>query len=459
MIDAWTSQYDESTWNNLTIIGDIPDWLEGNFISNGPGQFEIGNLLFNHWFDGFALLKKFRFNNKKVYFQTKFLKTDEYVESKTRGKLSVNEFGTYSTTFLPLKIKNALISIFKQDKRDNCIINTAHLGGHYVAMTESVNMVAFDLNSLATIGKFSFDDKLRGHLSTGHPISSTNILLELGIKNKYHIYTADNHNKTRKIIHTYTSDRAFYMHSFSMTPNFIILLKSPLTLSKLKLKLGLPFNNSLYYEPKFTSYIVVIDRSTGQEYEIATEPFVCIHTINAYEENDTITLDMICHKDGNPYNKLYLTNLKSNNPKLPLGQIKRYQIFVNKKQCINKQLTYFAHEFPKINNRYNGVFYKFVYTSIVTQKDSKFFDTIQKFNMQTHEKLQFSKPNYYFGEACFVEKFNGHDEDDGVLLVLAWNQIQYQSSLMIIDAINMNLITEILLPIHLPFGLHGNFYK
>lgn len=461
MIEPFSSQYIEDIWDNLKIIGNIPTWLQGDFISNGPGQFEINQQHFNHWFDGFALLKKFNFKDNTIIFQTKFLKTNEYIQSISQGKLSVNEFGTYSSTLMSLKLKNAILSLFKKDNRDNCIINTTIFEGHFIAITESSNIVEFERSSLETLGRFSFNDNLHGQLSTAHPIFSTNILIELGLKNKYHIYTTDNKNINRKIIHTYNSDRAFYIHSFSMTPNYIILLKSPLTLNKFKLALGLPFNHALYYEPKLTSYIVVINRSTKQEYEIATEPFVCLHTINAYEKHESIILDIICHKNTNPYDKLYLKNLKSNKPKLPLGQIKRYKIFLNNKQYLANELTDYFHEFPRINMDYSGLHYKFVYTSMTTQKNSKFFDAIQKFNMETHEKLQFSKQNYYFGEACFVANPNNSDdhEDDGVLLVISWNQKQRQSSLMIIDTNSMNLLSEIILPIYLPFGLHGNFYK
>lgn len=47
---AYTSQSDEITLDNLRIDGDIPTWLSGSFVSNGPGQFEVGGTHFNHWF-------------------------------------------------------------------------------------------------------------------------------------------------------------------------------------------------------------------------------------------------------------------------------------------------------------------------------------------------------------------------------------------------------------------------
>ena len=51
---------------DLTVRGEIPDWLTGTLVRNGPAQFEVGERPFNHWFDGFAMLHKFSFANGRV---------------------------------------------------------------------------------------------------------------------------------------------------------------------------------------------------------------------------------------------------------------------------------------------------------------------------------------------------------------------------------------------------------
>ena len=43
--------------------GTIPGWLEGRLIQNGPGKFSFGNDVFNHLFDGSALLQQFEIRN------------------------------------------------------------------------------------------------------------------------------------------------------------------------------------------------------------------------------------------------------------------------------------------------------------------------------------------------------------------------------------------------------------
>lgn len=39
--------------------GQIPPWLQGTLLRNGPGMHTVGESTYNHWFDGLALLHSF----------------------------------------------------------------------------------------------------------------------------------------------------------------------------------------------------------------------------------------------------------------------------------------------------------------------------------------------------------------------------------------------------------------
>ena len=171
-------------------------------------------------------------------------------------------------------------------------------------------------------------------------------------------------------------------------------------------------------------------------------------------------MDLVCHHSGNPYDRLYLSNLRSNKPELPIGEIRRYVIDIDEKSCNKKVLSTPAHEFPRINYKSsNGNNYQFVYTTLVANPEDQFFNAIQKLNIQTGSIQRWNKENYYLGEAVFVARIDSQLEDDGVLLSIAFNVSTQLSSLVVIDALSMQLLAEVCLPLHLPFGLHGNFYK
>ncbi|KAK5905137.1 hypothetical protein CesoFtcFv8_006633 [Champsocephalus esox] len=79
---------------STNIIGKIPEWINGSFLRNGPGKFEIGNHKFNHWFDGMALLHQFKITNGSVTYKSRFLSSDSYKANNEKNRIVVSEFGT-----------------------------------------------------------------------------------------------------------------------------------------------------------------------------------------------------------------------------------------------------------------------------------------------------------------------------------------------------------------------------
>ncbi|HEV2614509.1 MAG TPA: carotenoid oxygenase family protein [Gammaproteobacteria bacterium] len=462
----YTSQLDEKTLEDFTITGDIPPWLSGSFISNGPAQFEIGNTTFNHWFDGFAMLKKFEFDAGHVTFQNRFLRSEQYVKSHENNKLFTNEFGTYASNSLLDRIKHAVNTLRSGGSYDNCNVNISSVADCFIAMTESTNVIEFDLSDLSTIGPFKFKDRLRGHTQLAHPHidnktgETINVMTEFGKEIKYHIYKIKPNSKKRELIKTYISAKPFYMHSFSITANYVILFKSPFMMNQFRLMLGLPFNSCVSWQKNTPSYFIIIDRKDGSVREIEAEPFLCFHSVNAYENNHELLLDLICYEGGNPYAELTLANLKSEHPEFHHGELRRYMIDLNTLRARKEILSTDSIEFPRLNyKKINGENYNFMYTAAMTDRNQKLYNALQKNNIQTGHSLRFEKANTYFGEAVFIPKPDSPIEDDGILLSIVFNTKTQCSSLVMLDAQTMQQRAEISLPFHLPLGLHGNFFS
>ncbi len=463
---GYQTQYTELALDNLPIQGKIPEWLSGSFVSNGPAQFEIGKTSLNHWFDGFAMLKKFTFKAGKVSFQNRFLHSEQYVKSNAMGHLYENEFATFANKSTMGRAGYMIKSLLKGIHYDNCTINITKMGEHFIAMTESNDTIDFNLHDLSTVNAFKFDDHIKGQITTAHPHLDVhtgemiNVSIEIGKINKYHIYKISPRSTKREIIKTYVSDKLFYMHSFSITKNYVILFKSPLVLNKWKLMLGYPFNDTLSLEKSDASTsFIIIDKRDGSIQEIKTDPFVCLHSANAYENGNEVILDLICYHD-NPYPYFYLSALRTEMPKLPNGVLKRYVVNLNSKNCTHTAFATVTQEFPSVNYRQvNGKKYNFLYTNLITSPGKNFFNSIQKLNVETGNTLNWEKNNYYFGETVFVPKNNDSSESNGILLTIAYNTDDQHSSLVVLDANDMQPIAEVFLPLHLPFGLHGHFYN
>ena len=74
--------------------GHVPTWLKGELMMNGPGKFYFGQDIFQHLFDGSALVQKFSIEKGQVYYQCRFLRTKSFLENLKAKAITRNEFAT-----------------------------------------------------------------------------------------------------------------------------------------------------------------------------------------------------------------------------------------------------------------------------------------------------------------------------------------------------------------------------
>lgn len=462
---GFQSQKQEITVQDLKVEGKIPKWLSGSFISNGPAQFEVGSKAFNHWFDGFAMLKKFNFHEGRVDFQNRFLASQQYLQSNARQKLYTNEFATYAEDNKLRRFISAITNLIHPKPYDNCNINTMLHAQHLLAMTEASNLLEVNLEDLGTVGDFHYDDELKSQLSTAHPHWDSarqemiNVDIEIGKENSYQVYRIASNSTKRELIARYVSDRLFYMHSFGLSENYIILFKTPMVVNKFKLIFNFPFNETLYWEEKAQSAFVLINRRNGKIQEIETEPFLVFHSANTFEQGNEMVLDLICHTPSLNYSNEYLLNLRSEYPKLNSGTLTRYRLDLKNKRSRAEVLSDEFQEFPRINYRAkNGKTYQYIYSNAL-KGQARFLNSVQKTALPSTKTLYWQEENSYCGEPVFVEEPGAVDEDQGLLLSMIYNDARKVSGLIVLDAKTLESRAEIHLPIYLPFGLHGNFYR
>jgi len=72
------TQSPELEIDDVRVVGEIPDWVEGTLLRNGPGTFKVGNQRYRHWFDGLAMLHRFSIKSGKVSYSNKLLESLSY---------------------------------------------------------------------------------------------------------------------------------------------------------------------------------------------------------------------------------------------------------------------------------------------------------------------------------------------------------------------------------------------
>ncbi len=151
----------EVSLDSLPIEGELPSWLSGSLLRNGPALFEDQHRSVNHWFDGQAMLHRFTLADGRVSYANRFLRTRAY-EAARSGRLAFSEFATDPCR----SIFKRLMTVFDQQVTDNTAVSLTRLGEKHYAMTEAPISVQFDPNTLQTLG---YGERCPGTFATAHP--------------------------------------------------------------------------------------------------------------------------------------------------------------------------------------------------------------------------------------------------------------------------------------------------
>ena len=439
----------------VAVEGDIPAWLNGRFISNGPGQFQVGDTQFKHWFDGFALLKSLSFNKGHVEVDAKYLKSLQYTESNKRDELFLSEFGTSNRGILGV-IRN----LFYSSKYDNANVNiTQAEQGRLIAMTEAPNVVIFEKESLDTMAIEKYAKDFSPHITTAHPVRDykrntlVNVAIKFGTKTQYNIVETDLSTGLCNCIGSYSSDIPFYIHSFAMTENYVILYQTPVVISRLKALLPWkPVIDAMQDKPELGSAIIVINRNNGESTIFSTKNFYCYHCSNAYEKDHDVILDLVTTYRGD-YSTLSLDSMDERKSE---SNFTRFIINMQKKDMQINTLYNGQIEFPRINE---STFLSNDYThSYMCNKinGSSLFNQILKLNVKAGTVQTWQLEDVAVGEPVFVK--NASNPDDSVLMFLLYDLENNRSGMAITTSESLETISIVWLSCLFPPGLHGQFF-
>ena len=446
--------------DDLPVHGKIPEWLSGSLIRNGPAKFDLDKQSLKHWFDGLAMLHKFSFNAGKVSYTNKFIKSNAFIKTKEKGKISFREFATDPCS----SIFSRVSSVFSFDSTDNANVNITKIDNKFIAMTETPIPIEYDPETLDTIGVLRYDDKLLGSLTTAHPHydqntnESFNYLTHFSRNSKYNVYRISA-GKTRHLIASIEVKAPSYMHSFGLTEHYIVLVEFPLVVNSIDLLLsGRPFIENFRWIPEQGTKFTLINRLDGKVVgTYSCEPFFAFHHINAFEADNKVVIDMITYKDNSIINSLYLDVLRGNEPiDIPVSQYRRFTIRLDN-GSVGYNIIHEGLELPRINYQLNTKNYNFLY-AVGMSSATNFTNRLVKIDMQTGDSVSWTEQNCQPGEPIFVPRHDAKGEDDGVVLSVVLDSNSGQSFLLILDSKSFKEIARALVPHHIPFGIHGQYY-
>ncbi|XP_061877124.1 beta,beta-carotene 15,15'-dioxygenase [Entelurus aequoreus] len=498
------------------VKGNMPSWLQGTLLRNGPGIFSVGDTSYDHWFDGMSIMHSFSFKEGEVTHRSRFLRSDTYKSNMESKRIVVSEMGTMA---YPDPSKNFIVKAITflnhtvPDFTDNGASNFIKYGQDYFATSETNYIRKIDPVTLETLDKVDYLKFLPANLASSHPhydkegntYNMGTSIAEKG-KTKYILFkvpAASQKDKDKKAVALKnvqvicsvpcrTLLTPSYYHSFGMTDNYFIFIEQPFKLDIVKMATaymrGVNWASCLKFCPEENTLIHLIDRKTGKAVETKyyTGAMVVYHHVNAFEVEGHVIFDVIAYKDHSLYEMFYMSKLKENrgnrDESYSKPSYKRFAIPVHsdkgaaigqnmvKVKCTTAsavkekegklvceaEVLCEGLELPRINYDLNGKSHRFVYGNCVEK--SALAKEIGKFDVETKQMLTWSEDNCWPSEPLFVPRPNGETEDDGVVLTSVINNNPDQLNfILVLDGKTFKEVARGYVKTELHKDVHGFF--
>ena len=501
----------------LGVEGELPDWLAGTLLCNGPGRFTIADgRSVNHWFDGLALLRRFRLDGASNYvsFAARFLRSEEFESVDTEGRLARDQFGTdpYADVF------ERLGRVLSPAPTDNASVGFEVVDGSIRAVTETPRGVVVDpetLDSGPTVDRIADTDAtmLLAHVHRDHRRGEAIAVgTRLGWTSEYLLCRRELGEKTFETFGRLERERPAYLHSFGLTDAHVVLLESPFRIEPLDLLDEGPISEAFEWTDD-DARLLVFDRETGDHVAIAPlDPCFAFHHVNAFEHpvgeggngldgtdaGTDLVVDLVAYDDAEIVRSLSLSTLRNSEATLPGGQLRRHELSiptarngVAERSATTESLYDAPVEFPTVNySRVNGRPYRYVYAAGNGDRPARTLpDRLCKIDLEARTTRVWQEDDCFPGEPVFVPRTlatrdadhgdggrdgdgegdgdeDDEDEDDGVVLSVVLDadhpapvdESGARSFLLVLDGGSFAELARAPLPCVLPFGFHGQFF-
>jgi carotenoid cleavage dioxygenase-like enzyme len=415
---------DEIEAFDLDVEGALPPELSGDYIRNGPNP-RPGETP-AHLFFGDGMLHGIRIaGGKAVAYRNRWVRTRAFVEHAPmvrRGKIDLT-VGVANTNVV------------------------AH-GDKLLALVESSFPTSVH-RDLTTGAPYDFAGKLKTPF-TAHPkacpetgeLHAFGIALTPGALTYHRIDRAGTLIESRPI----PVKGATMMHDFALTRSHAVFMDLPIVFDLFRALRG---KTPYVWKPKYGARLGIVKRNDPSVPVrwIEIDPCYVFHVANAYDDGDTIVMDVVHYKE------LWAKDAGAFDP----TTLRRWTIDTIAGTVRETLLDERSTEFPRIDERLTGAPHRYIYT-VGVGATGEGRTAIYKFDVvsgsvATHD----FGPDHVPGEVAFVP--HGSGEDNGWLMCYVYDAARDRSDFVVLDASDMNAkpVATVHLPVRVPLGFHGNW--
>lgn len=464
----------EHTATELTVTGTIPEHLDGRYLRNGPNPIHEVDPAAYHWFMGDGMVHGVRLRGGRA---------EWYRNRWVRSPIVTDALGA-AAAYYPGGTQVGLGGL-------GANTNVISHRGRTMALIEGGSTNYELTDELDTIGPCDFDGTLRGGY-TAHPKRDPDtgelhaVSYFFGRGNCVQYSIIDTRGKARRTIDIEVTG-APMMHDFSLTEHHVVFYDLPVTFdsrqvveetvpyglrkpaqlllsaligrvkipdpisamasNRLRANAILPYS----WNRNYPARIGVMPRE-GNNADVRwfdVEPCFVFHPMNAYDDGNSVVLDVIRHPT------MFDTNLHGPSEGPPT--LDRWTINLASGTVREERLDDQAQEFPRIDDRRVGKNHRFGYAPRVGQ-GLKQGAALLKHDLRRGRTItrEFG-PGSEIGEFVFEPSSPEADEDEGVLMGYVHNRADALSNLTILDAETLDTVATVQLPARVPAGFHGNW--
>lgn len=358
------------------------------------------------------------------------------------------------------------------------------------------------LQPLGLVDQSKLHPELRGPLSSAHaqrdPVTGDlfNFNLDLVPATVYRIFRVDAATGKTHVLAKVRDANLYpaYIHSLFLTENYVVLCipSSRYAMNGLVIPLKMSLVGAMLpFDKSYESQWLVVDRRHGRGLvaRFSTPASFFFHSVNAFEEQvaklaaggekteTEISLDMVMYDTTDVISNFYYDVILNRNDATQkhFGENERHRDLrarlVRYKYRMPSETNApisigtaeesisipapHVGELPTINPAFTAKPYRYVYSG-PNRGLSTVTDSLCKTDLHTREALLWAGPSGHSpGEAIFVARPGGTDEDDGVLLSVVLDGTTQRSYLLCLDARKMEELGRAEADFAIGMGFHG----
>jgi len=419
----------------LEVIGELPETLTGRYLRNGPNPMG-GDLSKQHWFTGDAMVHGVRLRDGEAeWYRASWVRSTAVSEALGEAPAPGERHGGFDT---------ANTNVIGLDGRTFAIVEA---GGRPVELSFDLETIEHsDLGGTLPNG-YTAHPKVDPATGDLHAICYHWALPHL----QYVVVGPDARVKQVEPIEVPGSPM---VHDCSITESWVVVYDLPVTFSLERAMGGSSFPYGWDEDYGARIGLVPLNGSGADVRWFDVEPCYVFHPLNAYDDGDTVVIDVVRHP------KMFASEVLGPDEGAPL--LWRWTVDLNRGTVSERQLSDHPLEFPRVDERVVGRQHRWAYAAELTDSGRRvgYGGRALRIDGPTGDVTPIDLgPGALGGEWVMVP--NGPDaaEDDGWLMSLVYRPDEDRSELVVLPAEDPTSgpVARVLLPNRVPLGFHGNW--